>query len=171
MSLYGNSGDPTQAAPMSSGGMGGLLDEGFGDMQGANTNSMTVFEDNNITITFTWTKDPLNPPDTKIMCYFSNRVGVMITALSSQIAVQKYLKMTMLQASGMDLPPMSQNGITQQLNINNSMHGEKRIILKLRISYNVNGQQVFIIYIYIYNDIGGTDKGRTITRRGLRKTL
>jgi AP-1 complex subunit gamma-1 len=62
--------------------------------------------------------------------------------LNSQAAVPKYLKLEMLPASSSVIPPHSNGLVTQEIRVLNSMHGEKNIMLKLKIGYSQGGVPV-----------------------------
>lgn len=62
--------------------------------------------------------------------------------LHSQAAVPKYLKLEMLPASSSVIPPHSNGLVTQEIRVLNSMHGEKNIMLKLKIGYSQGGALV-----------------------------
>ena len=60
-----------------------------------------------------------------------------------QVAVQKYMKLQILPATGTDLQPLIQNGVTQEMRITNTMEGQKPLSIKIRVLYTLqNGQQV-----------------------------
>lgn len=52
---------------------------------------------------------------------------------SLQAAVPKFMQLKLAPASGSTLPPGGQ--ITQRISVTNSMHGQKPLIMRLRISY------------------------------------
>ena len=53
-----------------------------------------------------------------------------------QVAVQKYMKLTMLPANSTDLPPLSQGQVTQDMRIQNTLDGQKPMAVKIRVLYN-----------------------------------
>lgn len=57
-----------------------------------------------------------------------------------QVAAQKYMTLKMKPATGTTLGPMAQD-LSQEMNIVNSMEGQKANSLKLKINYTVEGQQ------------------------------
>lgn len=55
-----------------------------------------------------------------------------------QVAAQKYMTLKMKPASGTMLEPMAQD-LSQEMNIVNSMEGQKPNSLKLKINFTVDG--------------------------------
>ncbi len=51
-----------------------------------------------------------------------------------QAAVPKFMALRLAPASGTELQPGAQ--ITQRINVTNSMHGQKALIMRLRIAYS-----------------------------------
>lgn len=48
-----------------------------------------------------------------------------------------------MPASGTELAPLAQNGLTQEMRITNTMEGQKPLSLKIKVNYVTgNGQQV-----------------------------
>ena len=58
--------------------------------------------------------------------------------------MQKYMKLQMLPMTATDLPPLSAQGVTQDMKITNSLEGQKPLALKIRVLYFIpaTGQQV-----------------------------
>mmetsp|Transcript_34888 Transcript_34888/g.33179 ORF Transcript_34888/g.33179 Transcript_34888/m.33179 type:complete len:878 (+) Transcript_34888:174-2807(+) len=86
--------------------------------------------------------DPSNPSSTKIFSKFVNLTNIPMDSISFQAAVPKYLKLEMLPASSSVIPPHSNGVVTQEIRVVNSMHGEKNIMLKLKIGYSQGGVPV-----------------------------
>ena len=59
-----------------------------------------------------------------------------------QAAVPKYLKLEMFPPSSTTIPAQSKGLITQEIKVANSMHGEKNIMLKLKLGYSSAGSVV-----------------------------
>mmetsp|Transcript_28820 Transcript_28820/g.33278 ORF Transcript_28820/g.33278 Transcript_28820/m.33278 type:complete len:897 (+) Transcript_28820:42-2732(+) len=125
-----------------------LLDnlDDFGSMQSAsNQNSnknltLTVFQDGNITVVFTCSKD--SEDTTNINTVFDNNTGSQITDLVFQVAVQKHLKLTLNPLSGTKIPAGAKAGVTQSMKIQNTKQGEKSIVLKLKMNYKLDSQTI-----------------------------
>lgn len=99
-----------------------------------------AYEDNSLKIGFTFSKEA---PDLHLIrTYFSNKQDTLLTGINLQVAVQKYMKLQMQLPSGQELMPLSQNGITQDIRITNTMEGQKPLVLKIKVTYSINGKQV-----------------------------
>lgn len=61
-----------------------------------------------------------------------------------QAAVPKYLKLEMLPPSSTTIAGHTNGAVTEEIRVNNSMQGEKNIMLKLKICYSVNGKAVLV---------------------------
>ena len=83
-----------------------------------------------------------NPAATSLLCKFSNTNGQHIEGLVFQAAVPKYLKLEMLPPSSTTIPAQSNGSVTQEIRLNNSMQGQKNIMLKLKIGYSIGGKAV-----------------------------
>jgi len=130
---------PAGAPP---GGMGGgLMDVmGGGMMGGAAPNpAFQAYSKDGLTIQFTCAKDA-NPSVTIVDAAFSNAQGSPMTGFSFQVAVPKFMKLQMSPASSDTLPPMSSGAVTQQFKLANSLHGQKPLLVKLKIDFTFNGQ-------------------------------
>jgi AP-1 complex subunit gamma-1 len=91
---------------------------------------------------FSVSKDPGNPSITTIEAIFTNQNPMPIDSLNFQVAVPKYMKLQMSPASGTQVPPMNGGSVKQVFKVANSMHGQKPILLRIKIDYAVNGQPV-----------------------------
>ena len=79
--------------------------------------------------------------NTKIHASFMNKTQSYIDQLNLQSAVMKYLKITIQPLTGTNLPPSSKGAVTQQMQVTNSAMGEKPIVMKIKLSYGINGQK------------------------------
>jgi AP-1 complex subunit gamma-1 len=105
--------------------------------------SISAFDKDGLNVLIELSKpNPSSPDLSRLLCKFSNTLGAQIDNLQFQAAVPKYLKLEMLPASSSSVPPQSQGRVTQEIKITNSMQGEKNIMLKLKITYSVNGRNV-----------------------------
>ena len=60
-----------------------------------------------------------------------------------QAAVPKFMQLRLEPATGNSLPANSSDAITQKLHVKNSMHGQKPLVMRLRIGYTAgNGPKV-----------------------------
>lgn len=104
---------------------------------------INVFEKNGFAITFELSKPSVSTPSsTNILVRFINKTQFPISNLVFQAAVPKYLKLEMLPPSSTTIPPNTNGTVTQEIRLNNSMQGEKSIMVKLKIAYSSNGQSV-----------------------------
>jgi len=128
-------------APAAGGMGGGLMDVmGGGMMGGAAPNpSFQAYSKDGLTIQFTCQKDA-NPSVTIVDAAFSNAQGSPMTGFGFQVAVPKFMKLQMSPASSDTLPPMSSGAVTQQFKLANSLHGQKPLLVKLKIDFTFNGQ-------------------------------
>jgi len=98
-----------------------------------------AYSKDGLTIQFTCAKDA-NPSVTIVDAAFSNAQGSPMTGFSFQVAVPKFMKLQMSPASSDTLPPMSSGAVTQQFKLANSLHGQKPLLVKLKIDFTFNGQ-------------------------------
>jgi len=73
---------------------------------------------------------------------YTNTNPVPLNGFVLQAAVPKYLKIQMQPASGNVIPPNNQGKITQIVRIANSLQGQKPVVLRIKIDFNVNGNPV-----------------------------
>jgi AP-1 complex subunit gamma-1 len=78
---------------------------------------------------------------TKIVARFNNKTSSFIDQLNLQTAVLKYLKIVIHPLNGNSLSPKSKGEATQQMEVTNSMLGQKPIVMKIKLGYTVNGQK------------------------------
>lgn len=86
--------------------------------------------------------EPSNPALTAIQFKFQNQAGADMQNISFQAAVPGFLKLEMHPPSSSVIPANSNGQVSQQIRVVNAKHGEKSIVLKLKIGYQLNGQQV-----------------------------
>merc|ERR1712157_457433 len=86
---------------------------------------------------------PKKNPDGSVfvLAKFQNNLDVPLTNFVFEAAVPKYVQLTMQPATAQVLPPHT-DVVTQGMKVVNSTNGEKGLLMKLRIAYVVNGQQV-----------------------------
>ena len=56
-----------------------------------------------------------------------------------QAAVPKFMQLRLEPASGSTLQANSSDAVKQTLHVKNSMHGQKSLVMRLRISYALDG--------------------------------
>ena len=93
-------------------------------------------------ITFACSKDPSNQSVTNIEASFSNATPAPMEALNFQVAVPKYMQLKMSPASGTSVLPGGSGKVTQLFKVANSMHGQKPVLLRIKIEYSSMGNPV-----------------------------
>jgi AP-1 complex subunit gamma-1 len=73
---------------------------------------------------------------------FNNKSHAYIDQLSLQTAVMKYLKIAIQPMTGTSLPPTSKGAVTQIMTVTNSAVGQKPIVMKIKLSYGLNGEKL-----------------------------
>merc|ERR1719409_1113753 len=104
--------------------------------------TFTAWNKNGMLIEFVCSKDPSNPSITNIEASFSNSTGAAFDGLNFQVAVPKYMQLKMNPPSSPTVPPNNSGKTTQLFKVANSMHGQKPVILKLKIEYASMGAAV-----------------------------
>ena len=93
-------------------------------------------------VDFTCSKDPSNPSITNIEAGFTNSSAAPMDALNFQVAVPKYMQLKMTPPSSTTVPPHNGGKVTQTFKVANQMHGQKPVLLRIKLEYNTMGQQV-----------------------------
>lgn len=108
-----------------------------------NPAAIKAFDKNGLQILIDMSKPVSSQPSkTKLLCKFVNLTSSPMDSLMFQAAVPKYLKLEMAPPSSLIIPANSNGSVTQEIQLDNSMQGEKPIMLKLKIGYNQNGNKV-----------------------------
>jgi len=147
MDLLGSS-SPAPAPPPAQGGMDAMTAMMGGPAMGLGAPApapgsfapFTAFNKNGLVVSFACTKDAANPSVTAIEASFTSSVPAPISGLNFQVAVPKYMKLQMSPASGTTVPPSGSGKVTQLFKVANSMHGQKPVLLRIKIDFGVNGQ-------------------------------
>lgn len=92
-----------------------------------------MFEDANINIELTMSRSPMNAQEHTLKAHFTNKAQSSLEQVSLQIAVQKYMKLTLAPISNPRLNMGSQRSVTQEMQIVNSEEGKKPIALKIKV--------------------------------------
>lgn len=142
--LFGGSTAPVAQPPVDLFGGSNLLgggNDGFSDMQSAAPSfpAYIAFEDNFVQIGFSFKRDPSANNNHSITAIYKNKSGSNLSGVNIQVAAQKYMVLKMKPASGSTLAGYAQN-LSQEMNIVNSMEGQKPMSLKLKINYTPDGQ-------------------------------
>ncbi|KAL4431277.1 hypothetical protein ABPG75_006533 [Micractinium tetrahymenae] len=103
--------------------------------------TITAFQKGPLTVTFRLAKGA-TPADTDILASLSNSGAAPLEAFTLQAAVPKQMQLKLDPASAAVVPPGSTGAVTQRLHVHNTMHGQKALVMRLRISYSLGGQSV-----------------------------
>eukprot|EP00744_Colponema_vietnamica_P001407 GILI01002325.1.p1 GENE.GILI01002325.1~~GILI01002325.1.p1 ORF type:complete len:169 (+),score=64.36 GILI01002325.1:76-507(+) len=101
-----------------------------------------AFDSRGVKIVFEFSKQPGQPDTTIVNAKFVNSTPATLSEFIFQAAVPKYLKLTMNPATSSVVPGNSNGQVTQKIIVQNSMQGEKPLLMKIKVDYNVNGQPV-----------------------------
>ena len=95
-----------------------------------------------------------SPGEYLIKAFFSNNQAVPLSAVTLQVAVQKYMRLTLQNITQSEIPPGSRQQVTQDMNIVNTQDGAKPLSVKIRVAYTMNGQN--IVETKIVNNLAPT---------------
>jgi len=94
-----------------------------------------------LTIQFNCVKQPTAPHLTLINALFTNSLPQPMENFVFQSAVPKYMKLQLLPPSSSTIPPLQTGNVTQVIKVANSLHGQRPIVLKLRVEWTQSGQK------------------------------
>ncbi|KAI3729034.1 hypothetical protein L6452_17680 [Arctium lappa] len=103
---------------------------------------MIAFDSSSLRIMFNLSKQPGSPQATHIEANFTNKSSDVYTDFIFQAAVPKFLQLHLEPASSNTLPGSGSGSIAQKLQVTNSQHGKKSIVMRIRISYKLNGKDM-----------------------------
>lgn len=96
-----------------------------------------AYDKNGVSIQYNFVKNPDMPHLTLINSTIKSSNPVPLSGFSMLIAVPTFLKLQIDPPSSTDLLPGGQ--ITQVVKLNNTLHGQKPLLLKVKVSYVANG--------------------------------
>ncbi|EGC34223.1 clathrin-adaptor gamma chain Ap1g1 [Dictyostelium purpureum] len=103
--------------------------------------SFPAFQKHGLEISYECTKpQPNNLSLTNINMIITNTGPSPITNFSLQAAVPKYLKIQLLAPSSTTIPPNGSGEVTQFSKVLNSQQGQKPILLRVKLDFQINGQ-------------------------------
>jgi Adaptin C-terminal domain len=114
----------------------------FDDFQAPSTSGLVVsaFKDENIEIKFICKKADGNQQRTLIDVTYDNLTSQAISGLDLKLSPAKHLNLAAFNPLGvLSLTVGARNVVTHQIEVVNSLHGQKAIALKLQTSYVANG--------------------------------
>ncbi|EFA84585.1 clathrin-adaptor gamma chain [Heterostelium album PN500] len=79
---------------------------------------------------------------TQVVMLVTNTLASPITNLSVKAAVPQYLKIQLLPPSGTTVPPNNSGEVTQIVKVLNTLQGQKPILLRLKLDFTVNGENI-----------------------------
>ena len=147
--LFGGSLAPTPAQPASNNSLSTMGDL-FGSLPSAPSPSQAnsglqtfpserVFDSKGLSITFSYSRQSSSPELLNVTASFSNSTSADFTNFDFQVAVLKNVILTMSPATSTVIPAGSNGQVTQQLKLNNTLHGKKKLLIRVKIDYKVNG--------------------------------
>ncbi|XP_041010914.1 AP-1 complex subunit gamma-2-like isoform X4 [Juglans microcarpa x Juglans regia] len=104
--------------------------------------SIVAFESSSLRIMFNFSKARGNPQTTSIQATFTNLSPNVYTDFIFQAAVPKFLQLHLDPASSNTLPASGNGSITQNLRVTNSQHGKKSLVMRMRIAYKSNDEDI-----------------------------
>ncbi|KAE8023419.1 hypothetical protein FH972_009113 [Carpinus fangiana] len=104
--------------------------------------SVIAFESSSLRMSFDFSKPPGNPQTTSIQATFTNLSPNVYTDFIFQAAVPKFLQLHLDPASSNTLPASGNGSITQNLRVTNSQHGKKSLVMRIRIAYKINNEDI-----------------------------
>jgi len=102
--------------------------------------SARVFDNGGLSITFNYSRPLSNPSELSVTASFNNSTPHEMSEFDFQVAVLKHLQLKMQPATATTIPPHSSGAVTQKLVLTNSMHGKKKIVIRIKVDYKINGQ-------------------------------
>ena len=103
---------------------------------------MEAYNNHGLNISFSLEKDPANNQATKITASFVNSAAADCMDLSFQCAVPKFMTLGMNPPTSTTVPANRAGAVTQVINITNSMVGQKAAMIRVKLQFLVNGQNV-----------------------------
>ena len=101
-----------------------------------------AFEDANLKVEVKMNKDISNPNKTDYCALFTNLSGSAMQKAQIQVAGLKYLKVSMKKVNKEELGAFESRGATQEFSVLNSEQGTKKVILRIKVLYTKDGQQI-----------------------------
>lgn len=98
-----------------------------------------VYQANGLTITFNYTQPQGSADTLDVVAQFANSSDSDMADLDFQVAVPKYITLTMQRASSSTVPKRNQGVSTQNIRFVNT-NPQKKIVIRVKINYTVGGQ-------------------------------
>jgi AP-1 complex subunit gamma-1 len=97
-------------------------------------------ETDGLKVTFDFTKPPGCQQTTVITASYYNLSSIPYTDFVFQAAVPKFLQLQLEPATSSTLPASGSGSVTQVIRLTNSMHKQKALVMKMKVTYKCNGQ-------------------------------
>lgn len=112
----------------------------FGDVSAPTSETISVLEKDGLVLEFECSKvDSSSSEKSKIVAKFGNKSGATIVGLNLQCAVPKFVKMEMQPPTSTTLSLSS--SVTQTINVTNTMLANKNLMMKIKVSFTINGNK------------------------------
>ncbi|GLC40655.1 hypothetical protein PLESTB_000036100 [Pleodorina starrii] len=102
--------------------------------------TIVAWQQQGLVISFTLVKHVANPAITEVLAVTTNNNLTEVTDYTLQVAVPKFMQIKLEPASGSVLAPRG-GTVTQKLYVNNTQHGVKQLVMRLRITFTTPGGQ------------------------------
>ena len=106
------------------------------------SSTFSAFSKDALTVVFEVMKPDLSSQDCTVVASFKNSGTADMTGLNFQVAVPKYISMTMEPPSSTTVPGNGGGDVTQVIKLTNGQMGTKKLMVKLKIGYTVAGRKV-----------------------------
>jgi len=106
------------------------------------TNSFVGYNKNGLVAKIEHQRQENQPNVVALNIIFTNSTPTPLVNFEFKAAVPKYLKLQVNPASGNVVPPNNSGRVTQSLKLLNTLHGEKSMVLKMKLDYQQNGSPV-----------------------------
>lgn len=104
---------------------------------------INAFEKNGLKLTMELTKtDPTDVQKSDIKCVFTNTSMGDVTNLNFQAAVPKFITLAMKPPSSTTVPANGGGTVEQIVTVKNSQINVKKLMVRMKISYTANGQNL-----------------------------
>lgn len=98
-----------------------------------------VYDSNGLQVQFSYSRSASTPDTLHVTAAFSNSNNSDLTNFDFQVAVLKHVQLQMQPASSTTIPAHSHNSVTQSLTLHNTLHGKKKIVIRVKIDYRKDG--------------------------------
>lgn len=104
--------------------------------------TIRAYEKDDLAIDFSLSKAPDDASTTIIHATYTNTGPVPLRNFTFQAAVPKYMTIKLEPASGAILHAGGAGSVTQVMHVKNTMHGQKKVVMRLRLVFTREDQQI-----------------------------